>query len=113
MNRDDFQRLTELRLADGKALLDAHRFQGSYYLTGYAVECALKACITKQTNQYDFPAKNGHQFYIHDLNTLLKFAGLEEEHRKNSSQSPAFESNWTIVKDWKEELRYSRDVTKN
>ncbi len=77
MNRDDFQKLAELRLKDGKALLDADRFQGSYYLVGYAVECALKACIARQTKQYDFPAKNADKLYTHDLNTLLKSAGLE------------------------------------
>ncbi len=49
MNRSDFQRLTRLRLDEAKVLLANERYQGAYYLIGYAVECALKACIAKQT----------------------------------------------------------------
>ena len=40
-----------------KALLDGGYPAGAYYLMGYAVECALKACIAKQTKRYDFPPK--------------------------------------------------------
>jgi len=43
MNRDDFQLLSKLRVAEAKALLDAGLYTGSRYLMGYAVECALKA----------------------------------------------------------------------
>jgi HEPN domain-containing protein len=58
MNRADFQKLTQLRLAEAKVLLDSNRYEGAYYLMGYAVECALKSCIAKQTKEYDFPAKD-------------------------------------------------------
>lgn len=47
MNRSDFQKLTELRLTEANALLGAKCYEGAYYLTGYAVECALKACIAQ------------------------------------------------------------------
>jgi HEPN domain-containing protein len=30
-------------------LLEAGLYAGAYYLAGYAVECALKACIAKKT----------------------------------------------------------------
>ena len=113
MNRTDFQKLTELRLNEANALLGAKRYEGAYYLTGYAVECALKACIAKQTQQYDFPIKNSDKIYVHDLNNLLKFAGLAEEHRKSSRENEAFDSNWAIVKDWKEDIRYSLEITRD
>ena len=113
MNRSDFQKLAELRLGDAKALLDNRRYEGAYYLMGYAVECALKACIAKQTKQYDFPVKNSNKIYTHNLNNLLELSGLEEEHRKSSLARPDFDLNWGIVKDWSEDGRYSFAITKD
>ena len=55
MNRDDLQKLSEIRLKEAKVLLDQDLFDGAYYLLGYALECALKSCIAKQFRQYDFP----------------------------------------------------------
>ena len=49
MNRADFQKLAEIRLEEAATLLNAGKFDGAYYLSGYAVECGLKACIAKQT----------------------------------------------------------------
>ena len=45
MNRDECQKLTQERIADVKALLAAKRWALAYYVAGYAVECALKACV--------------------------------------------------------------------
>jgi hypothetical protein len=42
MTRKDFQRLTRLRLNDARTLLKNGNNEGAYYLTGLAVECALK-----------------------------------------------------------------------
>ena len=73
MNRGDFQKLAEMRLDDAKALLDQGKWAGAYYLAGYAVECALKACVAKLTNQYDFPDKQlANKCYTHDLDELAK-----------------------------------------
>jgi hypothetical protein len=47
MNRNDLQNLSRLREKEAKVLLDNGCFAGAYYLLGYAVECALKACIAK------------------------------------------------------------------
>ena len=114
MNRSDLQNLTKLRLDEAKVLLDGKRYEGAYYLIGYAVECAFKACIAKQTKRYDFPNKNlANSIYTHDLNNLLKFSGLEKKHRDKSKKYPGFELNWTIVKDWKEDARYSLEITKD
>lgn len=55
MNRAEFQELAVIRLNDAKILLDNHRYDGAYYLTGYVVESALKACIANRTREYDFP----------------------------------------------------------
>ncbi|MGC2744663.1 MAG: hypothetical protein WA672_15920 [Candidatus Angelobacter sp.] len=45
--RVDLQELAHLRLAEARLLLDGKSFAGAYYLTGLALECALKACIAR------------------------------------------------------------------
>jgi hypothetical protein len=47
MNRAELQRLAKERISDAKVLLAARHWSAAYYLAGYAVECALKACIAK------------------------------------------------------------------
>lgn len=57
MDRKGLQELSNVRLKEAKALLKVGMADGAYYLAGYAVECALKACIAKETRRYDFPDK--------------------------------------------------------
>jgi HEPN domain-containing protein len=107
VNRNDFKQLAVLRLKEARALLRDGHFSGAYYLTGYVVECGLKACLAKKTRRYDFPDKKTTvDSYTHDLNKLLKLAGLETELEAEATADPAFGDNWTIVKDWTEESRY-------
>lgn len=49
VDRQDLQELSRVRLKEATALLKLGLFDGAYYLAGYAVECALKACIAKAT----------------------------------------------------------------
>src|SRR6266704_2273860 len=72
--RRDFQRLAELRAKEAAALAKSRNQQGAYYLGGFAIECALKACIAKKTRRHDFPADKTYagKVYTHDLNELLK-----------------------------------------
>jgi len=81
MNRDDFQELAHKRLRDARVLLRGRRHAGAYYLTGYAVECGLKACIARQTRRFDFPPKPNavRDIYVHDLTKLVKAAGLQHD----------------------------------
>ncbi|MBI4312696.1 MAG: HEPN domain-containing protein [Chloroflexi bacterium] len=108
MNRTDFQRLAELRLIEGKALLDAGHFVGACYLLGYAVECALKACIAKRTNLHDFPPKRNvvEDVYSHNLSKLLTQSGLEASFLQACRTDKTLDINWATVKLWSEESRY-------
>jgi HEPN domain-containing protein len=108
MKRIDFQQLAELRFKEAKALLAEGFPEGAYYLAGYAVECALKACIAKRTQEHDFPEKESIQFYSHDLEKLLGFAKLKNEFDLALRAGPAMDANWIIVKDWSETSRYER-----
>lgn len=112
MNRDDLQRIARLRVKEAKVLLENGYFSGAYYLLGYAVECALKACIAKQIKRYDFPdRKLVSDSYSHELEKLLSVSGLKSELQKEIQNNPNLEVNWAIVKDWSVESRYSTDIS--
>jgi len=108
LTRRDFQRLAELRAREAGALLRPRNPIGAYYLAGYAVECALKACIAKQTRRHEFPPKpkDVHELYTHDLESLLKLAGLQKQFDSDVAMNPALAKNWGVVKGWDEESRY-------
>ncbi len=107
MNRGAFQRLSRLRLREARVLLRNGNNEGTYYLAGYAVECALKTCIAKKTKRHDFPDKKVVvDAHTHDLTTLARIAGLLTELDKEIKREANFGKNWTVVKDWNEERRY-------
>lgn len=104
MNRGDFQELTTIRLRDAKVLLDNECYDGAYYLSGYVIECALKACIAKKTKEFDFPDKKIiDKIYKHDLTQLLSVVGI--------TPPDELQVNWAVVKDWSEQHRYERNHT--
>jgi hypothetical protein len=112
MNRFDLQKMAEERVADAAALLDAGRFQASYYLCGYAIECALKACIARKTREFDFPdRKLANDSYVHDLTKLLKVAAMDGLLQVEEGRNHDFATNWAIVKDWSEASRYNAAIT--
>ncbi len=106
MNRTDFQSLAIERLLDADALFTAGRYAGAYYVSGYAIECALKARIARKTEKGDFPTRHAPKYYTHNLEDLMKSAGLVPEFEEEKKKDSAFEVNWAIVKDWTEEARY-------
>src|SRR5690349_4329055 len=108
MVRKDFQKLARQRLQDANVLLRAGCSSGAYYLTGYAVECALKACIAKKTLRCEFPDKElAGKCHTHELTELLATAGLKLQYDKDIKIDPRLEANWAMAKDWKVTTRYS------
>jgi len=110
MNRIDLQTLAEERLTDAQVLLSNGRFGAAFYLAGYVIECALKACIAKLTKAEDFPIKNSNTVYIHDLKKLAGAAGVEAAIAQLAKNDKAFETNWAFMTVWSEETRYDRYV---
>jgi hypothetical protein len=107
VNRKDFQVLSAVRLREAKVLLNAGLPDGAYYLAGYAVECALKACIAKSTLRYDFPdKKRATESYTHNLTQLILAAKLESAVSQQFDKDPLFQTNWQIVVQWSELTRY-------
>ena len=106
MNRLDLQNLALARLEEVEVLLNNHKYSGAYYLSGYVIECALKAYIAKQTQEFDFPDKKTvTDSYTHDLEKLIKVAKLDKE-LKSLLDDPNFSLRWSMIKDWSEESRY-------
>lgn len=106
MNRKDLQELADTRLADALALLHAGRCDAAYYLAGYVVECALKACIAKQKREYDFPPKDAATAWNHDLEKLLKRAGIADTFEQDRESDSELAVNWNVAKDWNADARY-------
>jgi hypothetical protein len=105
--RKDFQRLAQLRAAEAAFLARGNKKQGAYYLAGFAIECALKACIAKKTRKHDFPSRNYVQrVHSHDLNELLKLAGLEGHFDADTKTRPGLSANWGVVMGWNIDSRY-------
>ena len=95
-----------IRLKDARVLLRNGNYDGAYYLSGYCIECALKACIANKTKEDDFPPRETKKIWTHDLGDLLDSAGLKTEFSEVTQRDFLFEANWAIVKDWSESSRY-------
>lgn len=107
MNRRDLKNLALTRLKEVEVLLENRQYSGAYYLSGYVIECALKACIAKQTQRFDFPDnKTVMDSYTHDLEQLVKVAKLDP--KAQSDNDPHFSGRWSTVKDWSEKSRYQK-----
>lgn len=109
MNRSDFQQLADIRIEEAAALLAQQKWDGAYYLAGYAVECALKACIAKLTNAFDFPDKRfAEKCYTHELVRLLDCTGLTDQMETDAAADTILGENWEVVAAWTEISRYQR-----
>jgi hypothetical protein len=103
VTRTDLQTLAEKRIKEAGILLAAGEFDGAYYLAGYGMECALKACILKRlANYWPEDKKFIEKCYTHDLKILLQHADLEGE----MNAAGAVLLRWLEVKDWTEQSRY-------
>lgn len=90
-------------------MLKSKQWEGAYYLAGYSIECALKACIAKKTRRSDFPPRPDQirEIYVHDPTKLVKAAGLLDDLIAKQEIDVEFKAKWSVVKDWSEESRYN------
>lgn len=111
MNRAELQQLAEDRILDAAALLAAGRWSGAYYLTGYAVECGLKACIllhVQNTGAIFLDKKYAEKCWTHELETLLVLANLKPAFDRDTAANVVLSGNWGVAKDWTETSRYEQ-----
>lgn len=112
MNRLQLQTLSAAREHEASTLLEARLYSGSLYLMGYAVECALKACIARMTQRHEFPDKTRARVsWTHDLEVLARTAGLWGDLTATMESDLDLSRNWTVVSGWSAESRYELQVS--
>jgi len=105
------------RLEDARALLNAGRWRGAMYMSGYAVECLIK---TKLMRAYG--CRNLHELedelqrrnllanqatvFTHQLELLLRFTPTFDRLRQNRKFWPLF----NLVNRWIPAWRYTSDL---
>lgn len=109
MNRAELRQLSTQRIEEAQALLTAKHWPGAYYLTGYALECALKACVlayVERTGIIFEDKKYAEKCWTHDIEELVRLAFLTVERDKAAGTNPILGQNWLTAKDWSEVSRY-------
>jgi len=109
LNRAELQQLSTQRIEDARALLAAKQWSGAYYLAGYSLECALKSCVLayiERTGIIFEDKKYAEKCWTHDVEELVRQAGLTVERDKAAGNNLNLGQNWSIAKDWSESSRY-------
>jgi hypothetical protein len=113
MNRTELQRLVKERVREAKVLLAARCWWGAYYLAGYAVECALKACVlayVERSGMIFQDRKYAEKCWTHDLELLVDLAGLKADRDAHEAVDAEYAANWQTVQKWNESSRYVRNT---
>jgi hypothetical protein len=105
--KNDLEKLAQLRIDDAIILLNAGRASSAYYLAGYSVELALKACISKLFQKGVIPDKQFvSSIYTHKFENLISLAGLKPNLDAEIKMNSQFAIFWAIATKWSEESRY-------
>jgi hypothetical protein len=108
LTKNELEKLAQLRLDDSVFLLSASRCSSAYYLAGYSVELALKACIAKLIQPDTIPDKEFvNAIYKHNFQGLVATAGLLPELNTDLKADPQFAGAWGIASQWTTESRYA------
>ncbi len=101
--RGDLRKLARLRLEEAETLYRAELYDGVVYLSGYCIECALKARICKLlgVNKYPDSGNLRRAYAAHDLTQLL-LAGLESKIGPGNTE---LFNNWSVAAKWDPESR--------
>lgn len=107
LTKNQLEKLAQIRFEDSVFLFQANRCSSAYYLAGYAVELALKACIAKLIQPNTIPDKAFIiATYTHNFDSLLGTAGLRPQYDTDVKNDPQFAAYWAIASKWTEESRY-------
>jgi HEPN domain-containing protein len=108
LNRDTLRALAASRLEEARVLLESKLWTGACYMTGFAVERALKSCLASAVKEHDFPDKEFvNAMYVHNLERLFQLNGAFWAWLQADMKADAkLTVNWSTVKDWKDSKRY-------
>ena len=111
--RADLRANAQAKIDDAVILFQNRRFSNAYYLAGYAVEIALKACVAAKITAETIPDKSIiNNIFNHKFSTLIGLAGLATELKEQQDRDAGFSANWAVVSEWEPDTRYeSTDVT--
>jgi hypothetical protein len=113
ITRADFQKLALVKLQEAEILLNRRKYNGAYYLCGYVIEFALKACIAKKLRRYQFPdLQYVRKVHTHDPRELIVAADLLPDLTSEMKTNTQFGVFWGIVIEWSEQSRYRRVTRK-
>lgn len=105
--RSDLQALAVAKAADAQLLLANRRNANAFYLSGYAIELGLKACIAKQIIAQAIPDRAFvNSIYNHSFGNLVGVAGLSLALKEEQAADPTFATYWGIAGQWNESSRY-------
>jgi HEPN domain-containing protein len=111
VKRTDLRNNSTGKLEAAQVLAAKKQWSNAYYLAGYSIELALKACFAKQISSDTIPDKNLiNKVYSHNIGELVGLAGMRtdlEDRKKNDS---LFAANWAICSEWSPDARY-RDTS--
>jgi hypothetical protein len=108
------------RLDEARILYENNKFDGAFYLAGYAVELILKVRICGLFNIPSLFEESGQSVNIitgigelrrsvktHNLQILLVYSGLKKEFDIKVRNDPDFENiNSYLIQKWSEQSRY-------
>ena len=107
ITKNDLEKLAQVRLDDAILLQHAGRSSSAYYLAGYAVELALKACISKLFQHNVIPDKAFvDAIYTHKLDNLLSTTGLAVKFKADCETDHLLAAYWGVASQWRETSRY-------
>ncbi len=107
--KSELEVLAQEKLDDAAARLAGNRWSSGYYLAGYSVELALKACIAKVFRADTIPDKDlVNATYSHNFRSLVGTAGLNADLRSREQTDANFAANWGVVNSWSPNARYMR-----
>lgn len=106
-SRQQLKELSKLRLREAEVLFEAGLYDGVSYLSGYAIELALKARICRVLDVPEYPATGqyGKVYAVHNFEQLRFLAGLSG--KISVLDSPELFENWSIATPWGPERRYA------
>ena len=108
ITKKDLETLSETRLDDSVQLFQIARYSAAYYLSGYAIELGIKACIAGLFQANTIPEKSFvNAVYSHRLDELLGLTGIKREFQDDMKNDPALSAAWGVASKWTETSRYS------
>ena len=107
LTRSELRKTARARLQDAGILYRSGRWDGAYYMSGYAIELRLKARVCDTLNWPSFPETNREfkgldNLKTHDLDRLLRFSGRERQIKATHL------ARWSTVRQWNPVCRYGR-----